>query len=73
MRQILVSEKEERLNVVVFATGENILGPVELLGEDESHQLMRKDQLRQGPLKVRALMNRGVYAVSPANDDDDVA
>lgn len=60
-------------DMVVLAAAGDFLGTVELLGEDQAHQLVWKDQLGQAPGEVRALVHRCVDAVGTANHHGDVA
>jgi len=49
--------------VVVLAAGQDVLGTVELFGEDQADQLVREHQLGQRPGEVRPRMNGWINAV----------
>ena len=58
--------------MVIFFVAQNGAGAVELFGEDESHQLVRKGELGEGPVMVRAGKDRGVQSINPADKKDEV-
>ena len=62
-----------RLLVVVATALGDFLGAVELLGEDETDELVREDQRRKRPDEVGTLMDTLVDTIGTANNHDDLA
>ena len=58
--------------MVVRATAGNLLRSVQLLGEDQPHELVRKHELRKAPHEIGPLAHPIINSVSPANDDRDL-
>ena len=57
---------------MVFAAAENVHGAVELLAQDDAHQLVRKGHLRKGQLPVGACLDFIGKPVRAADDECDI-
>ena len=58
--------------MVIFFVAQDGAGAVKLLGEDESHQLMRKGELGEGPAMVGTREDPGVETVNAADKEHEV-
>jgi hypothetical protein len=57
---------------MIFFVSNNGAGPVDLLGEDESYQLVRESKSGKRPSQRGLLENHFIKTVSPANQENKV-